>query len=299
MFIHIRLKPAFSLLCAGLLVLLTAAVLPAALRGRADDAPEKDTPDATVTDADPVEAPILMYHSVCVNAKVHSDYYITPGKLEGDLKYLRDHGYTTVFISEIADYAEGKGSLPEKPIALTFDDGYYNWLTDVLPLLERYDMKATMNVVGAYTDAEDTAQNRSPAYSYLTWEEIKALSDSGRVEIGSHTWDMHELGTRRGCKKIKGETAAHYAEALTNDLTHLQNALREHCGLTPATFAYPYGEISREAVPLLQALGFRAALTCDERINKLTRDPAILFSLGRINRSSRYSTAAFMQKYGL
>ena len=106
MFIHIRLKPAFSLLCAGLLVLLTAAVLPAALRGRADDAPEKDTPDATVTDADPVEAPILMYHSVCVNDKVHSDYYISPERLEGDLKYLRDHGYTTVFISEIADYAE-------------------------------------------------------------------------------------------------------------------------------------------------------------------------------------------------
>lgn len=299
MFLNIRLKTAAALVCAGLLILLTAAVLPAALRGRADDAPEKDTPDATVTDADPVEAPILMYHSVCVNAKVHSDYYISPERLEGDLKYLRGHGYTTVFISEIADYAEGKGSLPEKPIALTFDDGYYNWLTDVLPLLERYDMKATMNVVGAYTEGEETAQNRSPAYSYLTWEEIKTLSASGRVEIGSHTWDMHELGTRRGCKKMKGETAAHYAEALTNDLTRLQNALQENCDMIPATFAYPYGEISREASPVLQALGFRAALTCDERINKLTRDPAILFSLGRINRAARYSTAAFMQKYGL
>ena len=185
MFLNIRLKTAAALACAGLLVLLTAAVLPAALRGKAEDAPGKGTPDvtATDTDADPVEAPILMYHSVCVNPKVHSDYYITPEKLEGDLKYLRDHGYTTVFISEIADYAEGKGDLPEKPIALTFDDGYYNWLTGVLPLLEKYQMKATMNVVGAYAENEAQAENRSPAYSYLMWEEVQTLADSGLVEI--------------------------------------------------------------------------------------------------------------------
>ena len=300
MFIHIRLKTVISLVCAGVLVALTAFTLPAALRGKADSPPRKQTAQPEQTAADePIDVPILMYHSVCVNDKVHSDYYITPGKLEGDLKYLRDHGYTTVFISEIADYAEGKGSLPEKPVALTFDDGYYNWLTDVQPLLERYDMRATMHVVGEYTDAEGTAQNRSPAYSYLTWEEIKTLSAGGRVEIGSHTWEMHELGTRRGCKKMQGETAAHYAEALTSDLTRLQNALQKNCDIVPATFAYPYGEISRESVPVLQALGFRAALTCDERVNKVTRDPAILFSLGRINRASRYSTATFMQKYGL
>ncbi len=184
-------------------------------------------------------------------------------------------------------------------MALTFDDGYYNWLTEVLPLLERYGMKATFNVVGAYTEAETAAQNRSPAYSYLTWEEIRALSDSGLAEIGSHTWEMHGLGTRRGCKKMKGETAAHYAEALTGDLTRLQEALRINCHLCPTTFAYPYGEISPEALPVLRKLGFRAALTCDERVNRLPRDPAALFSLGRINRDSRYSTGEFMRKYGL
>ena len=300
MFIHIRLKTAVSLMCAGVLVALTAFTLPGALRGRAD-APGQGKPrmTATMTDADPVEVPILMYHSVCVNDKVHSDYYITPEKLESDLRYLQEKGYAAVFISEIADYAEGKGDLPEKPVALTFDDGYYNWLTDVLPLLERYGMKATFHVVGEYAEQEAAAEHRSPAYSYLTWEEIKTLSESGLAEIGSHTWGMHTLDDRRGCKKIKGETAAHYETALTEDLTRLNAALRDRCGVTPTVFAYPYGEISRESVQVLQKLGFRAALTCDGRINKIIHDPSVLFSLGRVNRASRYSTAAFMRKYGL
>lgn len=304
MFIHIRLKTVVSLLCAAVLVLLTAFILPDALRGTADETPRNGgTETSKKQEAShgelPVDVPILMYHSVCRNDKVRSDYYITPEKFESDLKYLKDNGYTAVFISELADYAEGKGDLPEKPVALTFDDGYYNWLTDVLGLLEQYDMKATFNVVGEYAEKEETAENRSPAYSYLTWEEIKALSDSGRAEIGSHTWEMHTLGARRGCKKMKGETTGHYAEALTADLARLNEALTAHCGFTPTTFAYPYGEISKESVPILQSLGFRAALTCDQRVNKIVRDPGILFSLGRINRAAHYSTAAFMQKFGL
>ena len=98
---------------------------------------------------------------------------------------------------------------------------------------------------------------------------------------------------------MKGETAGHYAEALTGDLTRLNDALWDRCGFTPTVFAYPYGEISPESVPVLRALGFRAALTCDGRINRLVRDPAILFTLGRINRAAHDSTAAFMQKYGI
>ena len=297
MFVHIRLKTAVSLLCAGILVLLTAFTLPDALRGKADDAPGREASEPP--GEEPVAVPILMYHSVCRNDRVDSEYYLTPEKFESDLKYLKDNGYTAVFISELAGYAEGRGALPEKPVALTFDDGYYNWLTDVLPLLERYDMKGTFNVVGEYVEKEETAEVRSPAYSYLTWEEIAALRESGLVEIGSHTWEMHTLGARRGCKKMKGESVAHYETALTNDLARLNDALQTNCGFTPTAFAYPYGEISREAVPVLRALGFRAALTCDERINKLVRDPALLFSLGRINRASHYSTAAFMARYGL
>ena len=297
MFVHIRLKTAVSLACAAILTALTAFVLPAALRGTANEAPGQGTAEEPAEA--PVNVPILMYHSVCRNDRVDSEYCITPEKFEGDLQYLKEKGYSAVFVSEIADYAEGKGDLPEKPVALTFDDGYYNWLTDVLGLLEQYDMKATFNVVGEYAEREVTAEVRSPAYSYLTWEEIAALNDSGRAEIGSHTWEMHTLGARRGCKKMKGESAAHYNEALTGDLSRLNQILSERCGVAPVTFAYPYGEISKESVPVLQKLGFRAALTCDERVNKLVRDPAVLFSLGRINRASHYSTAAFMQKFGL
>ena len=69
--------------------------------------------------------------------------------LEGDLRYIAEHGYTAVSVGEILDYCAGRGELPEKPILITFDDGQLSVLTYALPLLERYDMCAVAAVVGA------------------------------------------------------------------------------------------------------------------------------------------------------
>ena len=64
-------------------------------------------------------------------------------------------------------------------------------------------------------------------YSYLTWEDIQQLEDSGRITLGSHTYDMHENGTRRGCAKMEQETEEAYHEALYTDLSMLQTEFQE------------------------------------------------------------------------
>ena len=243
--------------------------------------------------------PILMYHSVCNNQRVHTDYRISPEMFENDLAYLQKNGYTAVFVADLIAYVYEGYPLPEKPVVLTLDDGYLNNYTEVLPLLEKYDMKATVSVVGEFSNAFSESPDRNPLYAYLTWEDIRALDASGRVEIGNHTYAMHEIGTRRGCMKLQNESEEKYDKALTEDLTKLQDALTQQSGLTPIVFTYPYGFISEESLPVIRKLGFLAALTCYERINYITGEPEQLYRLGRFNRTAGVPTEVFMQKIGV
>ncbi len=260
--------------------------------------PASAEPEAETAEKLPA-VPILMYHSVCNNTRVQTDYRVSPETFENDLAYLQKNGYTAVFVADLIAYVYEGYPLPEKPVILTLDDGYLNNLTEVLPLLEKYDMKATVSVVGEFSETFSTSPDRNPLYAYLTWEDIRALDASGRVEIGNHTYAMHEIGTRRGCMKLQGESEEKYDKTLTADLNKLQDALTQQSGLTPIVFTYPYGFISEESLPVIRKLGFLAALTCYERINYITGEPEQLYRLGRFNRTPGISTEAFMQKIGV
>ncbi len=243
--------------------------------------------------------PILMYHSVCDNERVQSDYRVSPKAFESDIKYLSDNGYTSIFVGDLVGYVYEGMPLPDKPVIITLDDGYFNNLTYVLPILEKYDMCATVSVVGEFVEKAEKENDPNPMYAYLTWEDIKSLEDTGRIEIGNHTNSMHEIGERRGCMKIVGESDESYDKILSADLTDLQNLLTENSDLTPIVFTYPFGFVSEESLPIIKKLGFLAALTCYERINYIdgTRDQ--LYRLGRFNRTPDISTEQFMKSAGI
>lgn len=244
-----------------------------------------------------IPVPILMYHSVGYNNKIQSPYIITPEVFEEDMRWLSEHGYTAVFVSDLIAYVRGKAALPEKPIVITLDDGFMNNRTYVLPLLEKYGMKAVLSVVGSFCETFTVHPDPDPAYAYLTWEDVGFLADSGYFEIGNHTYEMHSVGPRKGCMKRADESVASYSAALSSDLSKLQSMLTEKSGVTPTVFAYPYGAVSDEAVFVLQSLGFSAALTCVERVNLLSpTSPETLYHLGRFNRPSGESTADFMKR---
>ncbi|MCM1314510.1 MAG: polysaccharide deacetylase family protein [Muribaculaceae bacterium] len=239
--------------------------------------------------------PIIMYHSVYGDTP--EEYIVTPRQFENDLSWLAENSYTSVTAQELTDYVNGKGSLPEKPVMITLDDGCYNNLSEVLPLLEKYDMHAVVSVVGQYTDVTAERDPHIPAYSYLTWEDIQELIKSGHVEIGNHTYNMHSFKEgRKGCAKNPDETEEIYREILCNDLSRLQQEIHEHTGIYPIVFAYPFGFRSSEAMPIIREQGFTITLTCTEKPNYITSSPDCLYELNRYNRSGFYSTDEFMQK---
>ena len=256
-------------------------------------------PTTTLAETNGTEVPIIMYHSVLKDRALSGVYVVSPETVESDLSYLKARGYTTIFVSELTDAVLTGKDLPEKPIIITLDDGYLNNKTYMLPLLEKYDMKAVISVVGVFSECYSVTPDPNPAYAYLCWNDIDEITASGRIEIANHSFDMHKKGARKGIKKMNGESDAEYYQAIVEDVGKLQSELEEFCGIVPTTFTYPFGYISKEAIPILQEMGFTAMLTCAERVNIITGDPKVLQALGRFNRPSGISTERFMKRLGI
>ena len=243
-----------------------------------------------------IEVPIIMYHSV-LKSKCGS-YIVHPETLENDLKCIQNNGYTTITMTDLINYVYNDSPLPEKPIIITFDDGYYNNLGYAVPLLHKYNMKAVISIVGQYTDTFSDADEANLNYGYLRWKDINELITDGCIEIQNHTYNLHSIKNgRKGCRKISSESLDKYATLLTNDITKLQNEFKENCnGYTPNTFTYPFGAISKESIPIIKDLGFKASLSCTSGVNHITKDPECLYLLKRNNRISGTSTEKFFSK---
>ncbi|MGN0632578.1 MAG: polysaccharide deacetylase family protein [Oscillospiraceae bacterium] len=245
------------------------------------------------------ELPIVMYHSVVKDSSREGDYVVTVDRLEEDIKYILDCGYTPVFMSEVIDYVENNGSLPEKPVVITFDDGCYNNFYYVLPLLEKYKVKAVFSVVGEWCMAAGEEAQPDPNYSSMDLENLKSMVYSGWCEVANHTWDMHSLEGRKGVTKMDGESDRDHRIALYNDLTQAQRFL-ERSGMRPQVLTYPYGLLDEHSETAAEQLGFKATLGCGEKVNTIAvGDYSCLKNMGRFNRAACEDRKEFFKKLGI
>ena len=237
-----------------------------------------------------IRLPILMYHKVLKNSSSLGKYTISPIELEKDLIYIKEQGYTTVTVEDLVAFVYNDISLPEKPIMLTFDDGFLSYYTYVLPLLEKYESKAIMSIIGEYVDASSEDPNLNP---YLNWSQVAELSASPFVEIQNHTYAMHKLSNRKGCTILVGESYDEYKKVIVNDVGYLQLLISGKTGYTPSAFTYPFGAICKECKKILKEMGFLASLSSTSGVNILSGDEDELYELKRINRPSGINHAEF------
>lgn len=240
----------------------------------------------------------LMYHQVLKDESRSGKYIITPYELEEDLKYLSANGYVSVLPSELTQINDGERKLPEKAVMITFDDGYETGLYYVLPLLEKYNMKAVINIVGRYTDeySENGGEGEHLSYSYLTWNEIKTLSDSGYVEIGNHTYNMHSYnGERNGCARKENESDEQYRTVLYEDVARLSDKLQRVTGKRPVAFAYPFGSLSEGSAEIIGSAGISVFMTCCEQPCSMNRNGRIV--INRYNRESGRSAQQICEEF--
>ena len=184
-----------------------------------------------------------MYHSVSDGT---DRLTVPPQELEAHLDFLRTSGFTTVTLREVIDAQGGKGSLPRKAVVLTFDDGYDDAATQVLPRLAARAQKATFFIISGFC-AEDAADRVTQwRKRFLTWQEVRALQDAG-MEIGSHTVSHRKL------------SGLHKAD-LWAEIEHSREALEAHLGRPIEFFAYPYNDQMSWVRRAVEKAGYRGAV---------------------------------------
>ncbi|BCJ98807.1 polysaccharide deacetylase family protein [Anaerocolumna chitinilytica] len=243
--------------------------------------------DAVGENTENVYLPIIMYHDIKKNSAGKD--IINPGEFESDLKYLKENNYTTITMKDVIDYVYDGKPLPENPIMITFDDGYLTTYRYGYPLLQKYQMKIVLSIIGKSTDDFTRVGDDHLEYAHLTWPLLDEMLQSGLIEIQNHTYNLHSTRAGRvGCKQKRNESAEEYEAVLSEDIMKLQQEIVEMTGNAPTTFTIPYGEYNDNTIDIIKKLGFKAALTCDYGINKLTNDKEALFRLKRICRSHNY-----------
>lgn len=238
-----------------------------------------------------VNFPILMYHKISVDASSSDEYTISKNLFESDLKWLKENGFTTITTKQLIDFAEKGEALPYKPVLLTFDDGYYNNYLYAYPLLEKYHMTAVFSIIGNEIEKASMQINRNPAGQSMNSAEIKEMSDSPYAEIGSHTYNLHQISIRKGADRIAGESQENYENTLLSDLRKNNDYIESVTGSHPLLFAWPYGAypLDRSADKVLKEAGYKISVTSYQRMNTIELgNPDSLLGLKRFLRTPSF-----------
>ncbi len=198
--------------------------------------------------------PILEYHRVTKtdNSDGYS-YNVPPPEFAAQMDYLVANGYTTITLIDFMKAKKGKFTMPEKPIIITFDDGYTDNFHELLPILTERKMKAVVFMI----------TNNINEKGYLTWDELRALQENG-MEIGSHSANHLPITT------LDAEKA--------DEEVRLSKLLMEWNGIkTVFAFSYPNGKYDAKRDPvLLRDNEYLCAVTGDAGLNNEETDPYLL-----------------------
>ncbi len=259
-----RLPPALIALAAVVVVVVgasaylhrTAVDATATSRAPAEEqpaeggvAPAKDVPQLVLPEPLPVrsvEVPILMYHRVAI---LHGDetgdeleLTVDPQEFGLQMAWLKDNGFQTITQLQLFNALMQGAPLPERPVMITFDDGYRGVATFAGPIMARYGFVGT-----AYVISDRIARRPKAAPSWMTWGHLRGLEALG-WDIGSHT------ATHRALSELSSTEAVEELEAS-------QAKLERILGHPVQWFSYPDGDVTPTAAEPVGAAGFVLAVT--------------------------------------
>src|SRR3989449_5723950 len=207
--------------------------------------------------------PILMYHKIdrlpSPPGARHPRNYVLPEQFAAQLAALRRWGYQTISFGDWLAYRRGAGTLPRRPIILTFDDGYRSTYEIAWPLLRRHGCTATVFLVSdlvGKTNAWDADELQEPLLGPVEIVELRA----GGIEFGSHTRTHVALTT----------VTPHQAKA---ELGDSRAALERLLGEPVRVLCYPYGKQNPAVRALAREAGYEAAVIARRRLNSTATDP--------------------------
>ncbi|MBN1587524.1 MAG: polysaccharide deacetylase family protein [Candidatus Omnitrophica bacterium] len=220
-------------------------------------------PAAILTPAKQV--PVLMYHKVSPDPAEEANHTLVHlDRFKEEMRYLKENGYTTVTVSELSEYLRGDRVLPDKSVALTFDDGWKS-VMNAVEILEEYDFKATFFFVQEYVD------NQYPAF--LSSSEIDRIVANKNFEIGSHSMTHPwEVGNNL-VSWISGENEGRSSRDCAVEVAAPKFSLEKKLHRDIAVYAWPSGWYNDRLLTLARNAGYTATVTTDVASNRPGDDP--------------------------
>lgn len=244
--------------------------------------------------------PVLMYH---ILLEERNDVIsVDPLRFREQMSAIKEAGFTTITDYQLADHLMNKTKLPDKPILITFDDGYKSVYTEAFPVLEELDMKATVNVIASRIFETPSALHPEE-YEKFTWPEARSME--GTMIVQAHTWDSHHQKTNEH-NELKGvlsgpmpnesgfESQEEFEKRVFEDLLLSKKTIEEKMGYDVVTLAYPYGHYSEDTIRLAQVAGYKIAFTVKSGL--VNRDTDAHFELDRITANGAFSGEELIAK---
>ncbi len=216
-----------------------------------------------------------MYHEIAEAAETGSRLAVSPAAFQAQLGYLRGAGFTSVTAGElIARLATGTGGLPDRPVVLTFDDGYRDFRTQAMPLLERYRFTATLFVTTGWN--QDADMRQAAPGRMLDAAQLAEVAGAG-VEIGAHTRRHPPLDQLP-------------RELVREELYTSKRWLEDELGFPVPGLAYPFGYSSAMVREVARETGYGYACAVRNVPASPASDP---FALPRLTVRSATKMSAF------
>ena len=201
---------------------------------------------STVFANDNVVVPALMYHNINDDYEdKNASVEISGQMFKEQMLALKENGYTSIFFNEYLDAVNNKKELPEKPILITFDDGYLNNFTVGYPILKETGMKATIFIVTGRMGLQGAV-----TYPHFTWQQALEMEKSGYIDIQSHTQYHSHL------PMISNSN-------LTLELRKSKFIIEKNLGKKVNILAYPYGEWNENVINSAKKAGYDACVLAD------------------------------------
>lgn len=230
----------------------------------------------------------IAYHDVEDRDPDQAVVAVRTERLIEQLAWLRENGYQAVSVDQILAARRGGPALPPKAVMLSFDDGYSSFYTRVMPILRAYHWPALLAPVGSWIDTPlnqpvDFAGTPRPRGEFLTWQQIREVSQSGLVEIAAHTDANHKgilanpqgnlepaATTRSFDPKTNGyESEAQFQARMRADVAAISNKIRTVTGKAPRVWVWPYGAADGTSLAVVGEHGYEMALTLEDGLDDL------------------------------
>jgi peptidoglycan/xylan/chitin deacetylase (PgdA/CDA1 family) len=211
--------------------------------------------------------PVLMYHMI--GDVKDNDAVLLESHLREQMQFLKDNDFHPISLDQLYDYMVHNKPVPVRPVVLTFDDGYPDTYSVVMPIMKEYGFKCTV-FIPAY-DADNAVR--------LNWKQIKEMKESG-IDIASHGYHHNRLNEMNG-------------NTLAEEIKKSQEELKQQLGITNEFFCYPYGGDNPAAEAALKKAGIKLAFTMNGGWAKYGDNP---YAVKRIWIGNAVDIANFKQR---